>query len=142
MKYRYTKHIYSKNYLYLQNLVNVMTQIKKFITEISQIKTLLKYIQAKSIEKNFKELCKEFGITIRHDPWPRIPHSGLRQSDRLGPIWFANSRDGHDHRAADFASEHARFLPRPAITLVKTTNLPEITPSSVIRWNRHRSIGG
>ena len=45
-----------------------MTQIKKFIMEISQMKTLLKYIQAKSIERTFKELCKEFDgcISVLH----------------------------------------------------------------------------
>ena len=54
------KFFNSKNYLYLQNLVNVIILIKKFIIEISQMKTLLKYIQAKSIERTFKESCKEF----------------------------------------------------------------------------------
>jgi len=41
-----------------------MTQIKKFITEISQMVTLLKYIQTKSIERTFKELCKDFDNCI------------------------------------------------------------------------------
>ena len=54
------KFFNSKNYLYLQNLVNVIIRIKKFITEISQMKTLLKYTQKKGIERTFKESCKEF----------------------------------------------------------------------------------
>src|SRR5687767_10569554 len=33
----------NRNYLCLQNLVNVITQIKKFAAEISQMKTVLKY---------------------------------------------------------------------------------------------------
>ncbi len=55
----------NRNYLYLQNLVNVITQMKKFTAEISQMKTLLKYIQAKSIEKTFYELFKELFIYIK-----------------------------------------------------------------------------
>ncbi|GES75769.1 kinase-like domain-containing protein [Rhizophagus clarus] len=54
----------NKNYLCLQNLVNIITQIKKFISDISQMKSLIKYIQAKSIEKTFKELCKEFDSCV------------------------------------------------------------------------------
>jgi hypothetical protein len=49
-----------KNYLYLQKLVNVITQIKDFMAEISQMKTF----QAKSIEKTFNDLCKEFDDCI------------------------------------------------------------------------------
>src|SRR5438046_2696944 len=41
-----------------------MTLIKNFIAEISQMKTLWKYIHAKSIEKRFKELCKDFDNCI------------------------------------------------------------------------------
>jgi hypothetical protein len=50
----------NKNYLCLQNLSNIIAQIKKFIAEISQMKTLIKYIKAKTIEKKFNELCGEF----------------------------------------------------------------------------------
>ncbi|CAI2195872.1 10223_t:CDS:2, partial [Funneliformis geosporum] len=50
----------NNNYLYLQNLVNVITNIKKFAKEISQMNTLMKHLKAKSVEKTFKELCKEF----------------------------------------------------------------------------------
>ncbi|CAB4440823.1 unnamed protein product [Rhizophagus irregularis] len=55
-----------KNYSSLQSLVTVITQIKKFITDISQMKNLikLKYVQPKNIEKTFKELCREFDICI------------------------------------------------------------------------------
>ncbi|POG65405.1 hypothetical protein GLOIN_2v1667036 [Rhizophagus irregularis DAOM 181602=DAOM 197198] len=53
-----------KNHIYLQNLVKVTTQIKNFMTEISQMKTLLKYIKAKSIEETFKDLCEEFDNCI------------------------------------------------------------------------------
>ncbi|CAB5388652.1 unnamed protein product [Rhizophagus irregularis] len=52
------------NYIYLQNLVNVITHIKNFMSEISQMKTLLKYIQAKSIEKTFDDLRKDFDNCI------------------------------------------------------------------------------
>ncbi|RGB38185.1 kinase-like domain-containing protein [Rhizophagus diaphanus] len=54
----------NKNYLCLQNLVNIITQIRKFISDISQMKSLIKYIQAKNIEKTFKELCKEFDSCV------------------------------------------------------------------------------
>ncbi|GBC04284.1 hypothetical protein RclHR1_00560011 [Rhizophagus clarus] len=50
----------SKNYLLLQNLVNTIARIRKFISYISQMKPLLNYIKAKNIEKTFKELCEEF----------------------------------------------------------------------------------
>ena len=49
-----------KNHLFLQHLIDIITQIKKFITEISQLKTLLEYVQVKSVEKTFKDLCKRF----------------------------------------------------------------------------------
>jgi hypothetical protein len=45
----------SKNYLCLQNLSNIITRIKEFIAEISQMKTLLKYIKAKKFERTFRE---------------------------------------------------------------------------------------
>jgi hypothetical protein len=50
------------SYSCLQNLITIMTQIKKFISNISQMKTLLKskYIQQKNIENFFKEICKDF----------------------------------------------------------------------------------
>ncbi|GBC09495.1 hypothetical protein RclHR1_08900009 [Rhizophagus clarus] len=50
----------NKNYLYLQNLTNIIVRIRKFISEISQMKTLIKYIKAKNIKKTFIELCEEF----------------------------------------------------------------------------------
>jgi hypothetical protein len=34
------------------------------MTEISQMKTLIKYIQVESIEKTFKDLCYEFDDCI------------------------------------------------------------------------------
>ena len=65
LKVQRNKEFFSnRNYLCLQNLVNVITQVKKFAQEISQMKTVLKYIQARSIEKTFKELCKEFDSCI------------------------------------------------------------------------------
>ncbi|GBC04282.1 hypothetical protein RclHR1_00560009 [Rhizophagus clarus] len=54
----------NKNYLNLQNLANVISKIKKFISDISQMKSLIKYIQAKSIEKTFEELCKEYDSCV------------------------------------------------------------------------------
>ena len=55
-----------KNFSHLQNLVIVMTQIKKFVSDISQIKNLLKltYIQSKNIEKTFKSLCGDFDTCV------------------------------------------------------------------------------
>jgi hypothetical protein len=50
----------SKNYLSLQNFSTIIMRIKKFISDISQMKSLIKYIRAKSIEKTFKVLCEEF----------------------------------------------------------------------------------
>jgi hypothetical protein len=50
----------SKNYKSLQNLVIIIARIKKFISDISQMKPLIKHIKAKNIEKTFKELCDEF----------------------------------------------------------------------------------
>jgi hypothetical protein len=50
----------NKNLLCLQNLSNIITRIKKFIAEISQMKPLIKYLKAKIIEETLKELCEEF----------------------------------------------------------------------------------
>ncbi|CAB4488123.1 unnamed protein product [Rhizophagus irregularis] len=50
----------NKNFSYLQDLTEIIRRIKKFISEVSQVKTLVKYIRAKNIEKTFAELCKEF----------------------------------------------------------------------------------
>ncbi|POG79315.1 kinase-like domain-containing protein [Rhizophagus irregularis DAOM 181602=DAOM 197198] len=50
----------SKNYKSLQNLVIIIARIKKFISDISQMKPLIKHIKAKNIEKTFVELCEEF----------------------------------------------------------------------------------
>src|SRR5436853_2144939 len=49
-----------KNLILLQRLVHNIQQIKRFVSEVSQLKGLTKYVQAKSIEKNFKELCRDF----------------------------------------------------------------------------------
>ncbi|CAG8678192.1 14423_t:CDS:2, partial [Funneliformis mosseae] len=54
----------NRNYLYLQNLVNVVINIKKFVKEISQMNTLIKYLKAKGVEKTFKRLCREFDSWI------------------------------------------------------------------------------
>ncbi|GBB91322.1 hypothetical protein RclHR1_18540001 [Rhizophagus clarus] len=54
-----------KNYLCLQNLAIIMKQIKKFISEISQTRTLIKYIESKDTEKTFKELSDEFDNCIK-----------------------------------------------------------------------------
>jgi Mg2+ and Co2+ transporter CorA len=50
----------NKNFLYLQDLTDIIKRIKKFISEVSQMKSLVKYIRAKNIEKTFADLCKEF----------------------------------------------------------------------------------
>ncbi|CAB4402497.1 unnamed protein product [Rhizophagus irregularis] len=49
-----------ENYLSLQESTGIIRRIKKFVSEISQLKTLKKYIGAKNIEKTFADLCKEF----------------------------------------------------------------------------------
>ncbi|PKC76252.1 hypothetical protein RhiirA1_513262 [Rhizophagus irregularis] len=59
----------NKNYFYTNNLINIITQIKKFISDISQMKSLIKYIKAKNIEKIFKELCEEFDSCINSLPF-------------------------------------------------------------------------
>lgn len=53
-----------KNYLRLQDLFDIITRIQKYISEISQMKTLIKYIKAISIAKTFIELCEKFGSCI------------------------------------------------------------------------------
>ncbi|GBC45435.1 uncharacterized protein OCT59_027122 [Rhizophagus irregularis] len=53
-----------KNYLHLQDLFDIITRIKKFILEISQMKPLIKYIKTISIAKTFIELCEKFGSCI------------------------------------------------------------------------------
>ncbi|GBC32630.2 kinase-like domain-containing protein [Rhizophagus irregularis DAOM 181602=DAOM 197198] len=55
----------SNNYSYLRNLFDTITRIKKFISEISQMESLIKYIKEKNIEDTFKELCEEFDSCIK-----------------------------------------------------------------------------
>ncbi|UZO15513.1 uncharacterized protein OCT59_006933 [Rhizophagus irregularis] len=52
------------NYFYMKNLINIITQIKNFISDISQMNSLIKYIKAKNIEKIFEELCEEFDSCV------------------------------------------------------------------------------
>ncbi|CAB4488077.1 unnamed protein product [Rhizophagus irregularis] len=54
------------NYLHLQNLITIITNIKKFMKNISQMLTLLKlkYILPENIEKTLKELCVDFDVCI------------------------------------------------------------------------------
>ncbi|UZO01376.1 uncharacterized protein OCT59_012477 [Rhizophagus irregularis] len=52
------------NYIRLQELSTIIKQIKKFISEISLMKTLIKYLKEKSVEKIFKKLCMEFDSCI------------------------------------------------------------------------------
>ncbi|RGB35434.1 kinase-like domain-containing protein [Rhizophagus diaphanus] len=54
-----------ENYINLQKLVTVVSKIRKFLAEISQLKGLQKYIQAKNIEKTTMDLNKEFDFTIQ-----------------------------------------------------------------------------
>src|SRR6266542_3801574 len=54
----------SKNYSSLQSLVQVLQKMKKYIKEITQYNTVQKFIGAKSIEKQFKELCKDYDSSI------------------------------------------------------------------------------
>jgi hypothetical protein len=53
-----------KNLILLQRLVNNIQQIKRFVGEISQLKGLSKNVQARSIEKNFKKLCRDFDSNV------------------------------------------------------------------------------
>ncbi|CAI2190218.1 11641_t:CDS:2 [Funneliformis geosporum] len=49
-----------QNLILLQRLVHNIQQIRRFVNEVSQVKGLKKYAQAKSIEKSFNELCRDF----------------------------------------------------------------------------------
>jgi hypothetical protein len=53
-----------KNLILLQRLVHNIQQIKRFVSEVSQLKGLTKYVQAKSIERNFKDLCRDFDSNV------------------------------------------------------------------------------
>ncbi|RIA89089.1 kinase-like domain-containing protein [Glomus cerebriforme] len=53
------------NYINLQKLVTVIGKIRKFLAEISQLKGLYKYVQAKNIEKTAIDLNREFDSTIQ-----------------------------------------------------------------------------
>jgi hypothetical protein len=66
-----------------------MIQIKKFISNISQMKTLLKskYIQQKNIEKLFKEICKDFDncvINVDVSYFTTIIKSKIRLEEEIG----------------------------------------------------------
>ena len=58
-----------KNYVHLQKLIALIRKIRKFAGDISQLKSLSKYVQAKSIEKNAKELMNDFDSTIQIMPF-------------------------------------------------------------------------
>ncbi|POG71359.1 hypothetical protein GLOIN_2v65477 [Rhizophagus irregularis DAOM 181602=DAOM 197198] len=53
------------NYSSLQELAGIIKQIEKFVLEISQMKTLTKYIKAKNTEKKFTELCNDFDSCVK-----------------------------------------------------------------------------
>ncbi|RGB40058.1 kinase-like domain-containing protein [Rhizophagus diaphanus] len=62
----------SNNYSSLQNLSDTIIRIKKFISEISQMESLIEYIKEKNIEnieETFKELCEEFDSFINVLPF-------------------------------------------------------------------------
>ncbi|CAI2165932.1 2504_t:CDS:2 [Funneliformis geosporum] len=53
-----------KNYTSLQRLVEVLQKMKKYIEGITQYNTVQKFLGAKLIEKQFKELCKDYDSSI------------------------------------------------------------------------------
>jgi len=64
---RYDQEFFNqRNYLYLHDLITIIEQITQFTKDISKMKTLLKFKcdRTKSIEKTFKELCKDFDNCI------------------------------------------------------------------------------
>ncbi|CAB4402280.1 unnamed protein product [Rhizophagus irregularis] len=66
LKVRENEEFFSaENYVNLQKLVTVVGKIRKFLAEISQVKGLKKYTQAKNIEKTAMDLNKEFDSTIQ-----------------------------------------------------------------------------
>ncbi|PKK74134.1 hypothetical protein RhiirC2_308537 [Rhizophagus irregularis] len=66
LKVRENEEFFSaENYINLQKLVTVVGKIRKFLAEISQVKGLKKYTQAKNIEKTAMDLNKEFDSTIQ-----------------------------------------------------------------------------
>ncbi|CAI2194753.1 5249_t:CDS:2, partial [Funneliformis geosporum] len=52
------------NYTSLQRLIQVLKKMIKFIEEITQYNTVQKFLSAKSIEKQFKALCKDYDSSI------------------------------------------------------------------------------
>src|SRR6266498_5118908 len=54
-----------RNFFNLHKLVTIIVKIRKFIGEISQLKGLSKYIEAKNIEKTVKDLTNEFDSNIK-----------------------------------------------------------------------------
>ncbi|CAG8440210.1 6313_t:CDS:2 [Funneliformis caledonium] len=54
----------SKDYTSLQRLVQVLQKMKKYIEEITQFNTVQKFLGAKSIERQYKELCNDYDSSI------------------------------------------------------------------------------
>jgi hypothetical protein len=54
----------SAYYRSFQRLVQVLQNMKKFIEEITQYNTVQKFFGAKSIEKKYEELCKEYDSSM------------------------------------------------------------------------------
>jgi hypothetical protein len=66
LKVQRNQELYNKkNFLGVQFLVNVIVPIKRFASEISQMKTLIKYMKTNSIMKTYNELCLNFDECIK-----------------------------------------------------------------------------
>ncbi|RGB40246.1 kinase-like domain-containing protein [Rhizophagus diaphanus] len=124
----------NKNYLYLQELTGTIKQIKKFISDISQMKTLIKYIRAKSIEKTFTELCEEFDSCI-----DSLSFSIDVEIDELGQL-----KDDQDDLAkflqemvTDNRDDGKEILFSSTVTKVNTMN---ITMEKLMGYHQNQEI--
>jgi hypothetical protein len=53
-----------KNYSCIQELCSIISRVRNFIKEISQANAFMRFVKAKNVEKNYKELCGEFDSCI------------------------------------------------------------------------------
>ncbi|RIA99615.1 kinase-like domain-containing protein [Glomus cerebriforme] len=52
-------------YTYLQRLIKVLLNMENYIKEITQYNTVIKFLKTKTIEKKFKDLCKDYDDNIK-----------------------------------------------------------------------------
>ncbi|PKY59330.1 hypothetical protein RhiirA4_550334, partial [Rhizophagus irregularis] len=73
----------SNYYKSLQRLVRVLHNMKKFIEDITQYNTVQKFLGAKKIENEFKELCKEYDSSMTSFNFNLLVNFNTENEDKI-----------------------------------------------------------